>query len=331
MSFKGKIQKKILENSDSYNFYKDQYEEGHSRGDADLEKRLAKLEKEHNEILDSYNDLFNILFQDYDLKPKGVLKYSQEFCMELLFFVDNICRKYGIEYWVDYGNLLGAVRHGGYIPWDDDMDIGMMRADYEKFLSIFDDEVKSHGIEDRFDLRVYYKDTVMFVQMMYMAPNFGLISALDIFPYDYIKSHDEKSEKTFGEEKTKMKRIVREGGDIEKGIRDYMNAMNATYEKQDYLISSVEGPRSPFSKYSFDVLETDKVFPLGEVEFNGVMVKAPKDPDYWLTSLYGDYHRIHKVVAIHPRLYNIKRRNGVRKAYEENLKLIREVNSNFKF
>ena len=81
-----------------------------------MEKRIDKLEKEHNEILDSYNNLFNIIFLDYDLKPKGVLKDSQELCMEIFHFIENICKKHGLEYWLDYGNLLGAVRHGGYIP-----------------------------------------------------------------------------------------------------------------------------------------------------------------------------------------------------------------------
>lgn len=327
MSFKGKIQKKILENSDSYNFYKDKYEEGQSKGDVNLEKRIAKLEKEHNAILDSYNDLFNIIFQDYDMKPKGVLKYSQDFCMELLFFVESICEKYGLEYWLDYGNLLGAVRHGGYIPWDDDMDLGMMRKDFDKFVSVFDDEVKAIGLEDNFDLRIYHKDTVMFLQMMYIAPNFGLIGGLDIMPHDFIKSYDETTEKTFGAEKNKMKKIVREGGNIEEGIKSYMKTMNATYEKQDYIICGVEGSRSPFSRYSFVVLETDKVFPLSEIEFNGVKAKAPKDPDYWLTELYGDYHKIHKIVDIHTRLYNIKKRKGVTEVYKEHIAKFREINN----
>lgn len=325
MSFKGKIQKKILENSDSYKFYKDSYESG----DKNLEKRIAKLEKEHNAISDSYNTLFNIIFQDYELQPKGVLRYSQELCLELLTFVGNICKKYGLEYWVDYGNLLGAVRHGGYIPWDDDMDIGMTRKDYEKFISVFDDEIKLHGLEDSFDFRVYRNDTVMFLQMIYLADGIGMIGGLDVFPYDFIKSYDETTEKTFADEKNKMKKIVREGGDIEKGIRDYMEVLNATYEKQDYIIAGVEGARSSFSRYSFDVLETDKLFPLKEMDFSGMKVTCPRDPDYWLTSIYGDYHMIHKVIATHTRLYNLKKRPNIEEVFKEHLDKFRKVNETF--
>lgn len=53
--------------------------------------------------------------------------------MEILAGIDAICRKYGIRWFSHYGTMLGAVRHGGYVPWDDDMDICMLREDFERF------------------------------------------------------------------------------------------------------------------------------------------------------------------------------------------------------
>lgn len=63
--------------------------------------------------------------------------------LEMLFRVDRICRKYGIKYSAYYGTLLGAVRHQGFIPWDDDVDLCMPRKDYERFISVLPKEEPS--------------------------------------------------------------------------------------------------------------------------------------------------------------------------------------------
>lgn len=61
------------------------------------------------------------------------LRQIQQVQLEMLIEVDRICRKCGIRYNIIAGTLLGAVRHGGYIPWDDDADVALLRPEYEKF------------------------------------------------------------------------------------------------------------------------------------------------------------------------------------------------------
>ena len=69
--------------------------------------------------------------------------------LEIWQEIDRICRKHKIKYHAMYGTLLGAVRHKGFIPWDDDMDIGMLRPEYNRFYEIVDEELKGGLFEVR--------------------------------------------------------------------------------------------------------------------------------------------------------------------------------------
>lgn len=68
------------------------------------------------------------------------LEEIREIQLNILTSIHNICEKYGIRYSLGGGTLLGAVRHQGYIPWDDDIDIMMPRPDYERFLELYSEE-----------------------------------------------------------------------------------------------------------------------------------------------------------------------------------------------
>lgn len=69
-----------------------------------------------------------------EYNPDGSLLRRQQMRMlEILLHIDKICKENNIPYWLSSGTLLGAVRHEGFIPWDDDVDIEMMREDYLRF------------------------------------------------------------------------------------------------------------------------------------------------------------------------------------------------------
>lgn len=68
------------------------------------------------------------------------LKIVQSEILKILKIFDEKCKENNLKYYIFYGTLLGAVRHKGFIPWDDDIDITMPREDYEKFISLYRDE-----------------------------------------------------------------------------------------------------------------------------------------------------------------------------------------------
>ena len=72
--------------------------------------------------------------------------------IDLLFHFDEVCKKHKLRYWLAYGTLLGAIRHNGFVPWDDDIDVCMPREDYEKLIKLSDD------FKDPFFLQTPYTD-----------------------------------------------------------------------------------------------------------------------------------------------------------------------------
>lgn len=72
--------------------------------------------------------------------------------LDLLCELDRVCQKHGLKYYVDSGTLLGAIRHKGFIPWDDDIDVVMLREDYDRFISLADE------FQDPYFLQTAYTD-----------------------------------------------------------------------------------------------------------------------------------------------------------------------------
>lgn len=73
------------------------------------------------------------------MNDQGV-RQVQDKILETMKYIDQLCRAHGIEYYIMGGTALGAVRHGGFIPWDDDLDIFMTPSQYEKFKAVFEDQ-----------------------------------------------------------------------------------------------------------------------------------------------------------------------------------------------
>lgn len=133
------------------------------------------------------------------------VKQSWATALDVLNEVDRICQKHGINYFADWGTLLGAVRHGGFIPWDDDLDISMPREDYEKFRAVADSELPDdyviHDYERKenhwlFLVRIVGNNHICFnTDYLNDHYNFPWIASIDIFVKDYLykDSREEKN------------------------------------------------------------------------------------------------------------------------------------------
>ena len=125
--------------------------------------------------------------------------------MEVLEQFDEICRKLGIKYYAAYGTLLGAVRHKGFIPWDDDIDIWLLREDMERFLK----ETKESLVEKGLELVTPYSDRDYhnlcfrvintrqsrvdqdFLMKYWMFP---FMAGVDLMPLDYVPRRENDRE-----------------------------------------------------------------------------------------------------------------------------------------
>ena len=84
------------------------------------------------------------LKDNYNHYDPEILAKLQHVELEMLHELDRVCRKYEIEYFATFGTALGAVRHQGFIPWDDDIDVGMTRDNFEKLLRVPREEWKDN-------------------------------------------------------------------------------------------------------------------------------------------------------------------------------------------
>src|SRR5699024_7471673 len=123
------------------------------------------------------------------------IKEVQKDQLDILIEFDRICKKNNIKYQLFAGTLLGAIRHKGFIPWDDDIDVCMLREDYEKFLNICNKDMKNE-----YFLQTYNSDTNYIMQFAKLRKNNTIflerVTAncdihhgvyIDIFPLDDVR------------------------------------------------------------------------------------------------------------------------------------------------
>ena len=234
--------------------------------------------------------------------------------LEILGYVTDYCDKNGIEYFLDCGTLLGAVRHKGYIPWDDDIDIGMLRPSYEKFLREFNKSSKkyrAYSIENNNSFCSPHAKVMDTDTILYEPDENGrkLSVNIDVFIYDNAPDDDKLlkiafNKRDFYRNLNQLRTLNNKpnGNIFRRNLIRFLRILVKPFKKNYFCIKMIENSKKyantqtnrvgNFTSYSRTVCNRHVFDEYTTVEFEGKTYKAPKGYDEWLRSFYGDYMQL---------------------------------------
>ena len=235
--------------------------------------------------------------------------------LDILIAFDKICKESGINYSLDSGTLLGAVRHKGFIPWDDDIDVAMPRPDYEKFYKLVTEN--KDILPDNLELVPDRGENALipFLKLIdkniKIDANAGEITEnlwIDIFPYDGYPTDNKKAAKFWKKVHMCHRIILYNYNDCSNkrglrklalklfsvyakmcGVSKAIKKLNKLREKYPYSKAEIVGPvmwSSCGLKYRMPIDAYSKYTAL---EFEGYTFPAIEDWDAYLSHAYGDY------------------------------------------
>lgn len=250
--------------------------------------------------------------EDYSkYNGEGTKLREAQWCMlGILKEFDKICRNNNIDYWLDGGTLLGAVRHKGFIPWDDDLDVCMQAKDYPKLREALIRELPKRYILEDCDSDEYFFDPFCRIKDTYSYCNYPLFEKqksqglwLDIILaepappiwYKNIVDH------TYGPIFRQIHNIAACHNEAKWKCMTKKTISYLLYPLALLLLwigrlwaKCLNNGLLIHSYGSYFLLTRDLklIYPLREIEFEGCTFYAPNDTDTFLTNLYGNYMQI---------------------------------------
>lgn len=225
----------------------------------------------------------------------------------ILDIVDEICVRNRINYWLSSGTLLGAVRHGGFIPWDDDLDIEILQSDVPRFVEACMRElpegyvVQTHKTDKDYYLGlVKVRETgeevveVMRFKDGRVCPvKYGHMGIfIDIIP---IEQGDLRLVILSGKPRSLLTKAIYYWN-LPKFMLEAIWHMNQCIYSICRFISRFTSDRQhcyvTFGSWFLHQRSLDDIFPLDRIEFEGKMYNAPHDTHAYLTKIYGDYTKL---------------------------------------
>lgn len=246
-----------------------------------------------------------------------LLRKVQLTLLEIAKEIKRVCEENDIRYFISDGTFLGAVRHQGFIPWDDDMDMGMLRADYEKFCRI-----APSALKPEYCLETWYSDSgygLPFAKVMkrgtvYLESKKNTHMRekgfyVDIFPFDHAPAEPQAQQalvrslmpiarmmlmKCGYQPWMEQDRIV-----WKKRIGYLYYQLKALFVSHEELAKTYDALAVSFGESGVLLEQSGRPRPtffrqawceeLGAYSFEGVTFPGPKDFDAYLTAHYGDY------------------------------------------
>lgn len=246
------------------------------------------------------------------MKRTVSLPEMRQIQLDILIKVDEYCRENGIRYSLGGGTLLGAVRHKGYIPWDDDIDLMMPRPDYERFLDGFD------GKYDNLSMQHYRNNSKCCKPFLKISDNRTILIEniqkcgvnIDVFPIDGLPVDGKDIDSFFERFNIEVSKLVRSTNLL--GIkRRYVVVLIKQLVKQIIFPSrkkAVERFQKFITTYDFEtsqfaasvvgayglkeVMETSVFKSYIELPFEGHLFMCIAGYDAYLTKHYGDYMKL---------------------------------------
>ena len=263
----------------------------------------------------------------------GMMKRSWAAQIEVLEEIDLLCQKHGILWFADCGTLLGAVRHGGYVPWDDDLDICMLRDDYKRFHKYVVPELPEKYVTLTYEneeywqmiTRVVNRDGISFAEDdLKKYHGFPYTAGIDVFVLDYVAQDP-------GEEEVRRQLVntILSIGNIpgidgdnpsEEGV-DMLQMVEETYhvqiDRKNHLCRQLyeiaerlsclypsEGAKEvvlmPYwcseHNHKYPIETVNKI---ARIPFENTLINVPAGYDKVLKIEYGDYLKIHRGGAMH--------------------------------
>ena len=240
------------------------------------------------------NSYFNTFFDYKDIKYNNPdLRIIQNARNIVLVKLKEICNENHIKYWLDFGTLVGAARHQGFVPWDDDIDIGMLREDYGRLEKII-------GQYPMMNTRkTFFKNGTTFARVYQELNEFNI--GFDIFIYDYINVENyENTISVLNESKNKLLKDLKSlsynsGGSI--SFDFYLENKSTIDDIFDRYLTNCNVLRNNGSHVSnitnlwrpFYFYDKSSLFPLKNIIFEGTEHTVPSNLEEFLRVEFKNY------------------------------------------